>query len=367
MKEPKKTPFYEKHVQLKGSIVDYSGWYLPVQYQGIVSEVQQTRSGAGLFDVSHMGEVLVEGPGALDFLQRLVTNDVTTLTDGRIIYSPVCYPDGGTVDDILIYRYSSERYLLVVNAANTEKDLAWFKENAGSDVTISNISSATAQLALQGPGSLSILSSLTEQPLGRLKYYHFLPEVRLAGVKCIVSRTGYTGEDGFEIYCSPEDASTLWDAVWSAGQTGEQGLVPVGLGARDVLRLEAGMPLYGHELSPELTPLHAGLDRFVSFTKQPHFNGREALLQLKQSGLKVKLTGLELLDRGVLREGYRVFDGERDAGWVSSGTYSPTLQKSIGLAFLPPEMAVGTEVKVMIRGRAVSARVVKLPFYRRRS
>ena len=365
MTEPKKTPLYEKHVQLKGAVVDYSGWFLPVQYAGIVSEVYQTRRKAGIFDVSHMGEVLVEGPGTVDFLQRLVTNDVSSLTDGRVIYSPVCYPDGGTVDDILIYRYSRDKYLLVVNAANTEKDFAWFKENAAADVSLKNISAETAQIALQGPNSLQIMLSLTEQPLDKLKYYHFIPEVKLAGIKCIVSRTGYTGEDGFEIYCPPGEAAAVWEALWSADQAGDLGLAPVGLGARDVLRLEASMPLYGHELGPEITPLQAGLERFVSFSKEPHFTGREALLQQKEFGLKTKLAGLELLERGVLREGYRVFEDETDIGWVSSGTYSPILEKSIGLAFLSPDKVAGTGVQVMIRGRAFSARVVRLPFYRR--
>ncbi len=365
MTEPRKTPFYEKHVQLKGTIVDYGGWYLPVQYAGIVTEVHQTRKKAGIFDVSHMGEVMVEGPGAFDFLQKVVTNDLSSLTDGRIIYSPVCYPNGGTVDDILIYRYNRDKYLLVVNAGNTDKDIAWFEENAGKAVSLKNISAQTAQIALQGPNSLLIMRSLTGQPLEKLRYYHFIPEVKVAGIKCIVSRTGYTGEDGFEIYCSPQDAGAVWEAIWSAGQTGDLGLTPVGLGARDVLRLEASMPLYGHELGPKISPLQAGLERFISFSKKPPFTGRDALLEQKEAGLKKKLTGLALLERGVLREGYRVVDGEEDMGWVSSGTYSPTLEKSVGMAFLPPDQAVGSEVRVIIRNRAFRAQVVKLPFYRR--
>lgn len=365
MTEPKKTPFYEKHLQLKGAVVDYSGWYLPVQYAGIVTEVLQTRRKVGIFDVSHMGEILVEGPGAGAFLQKVVTGDLFSLTAGRVIYSPVCYPDGGTVDDILIYRYSDNKYLLVVNAGNTEKDFVWFQENAGKDLSLNNISAQTAQIALQGPNSLQIMLSLTDQPLDKLNYYHFIPEVKLAGIKCIVSRTGYTGEDGFEIYCPPGEAATVWEAIWSADQAGDLGLTPIGLGARDVLRLEAAMPLYGHELSPEISPLQAGLERFISFSKEAPFTGREALLKQKEAGLKKKLTGLALLERGVLREGYRVVDGEADIGWVSSGTYSPTLEKSIGMAFLPPDQAVGSEVQVIIRGRAFRAQVVKLPFYRR--
>ncbi|MEW5784009.1 MAG: glycine cleavage system aminomethyltransferase GcvT [Bacillota bacterium] len=367
MMEARQTPLYEQHMRLNGSIVNYSGWLLPVQFAGIVSEVNRARQKAVLFDVSHMGEVTVEGAGAEAYLQKIVTNDLSLLKDGAVIYSPLCYPDGGTVDDILIYRYNWDRFLLVVNAANTEKDYAWLMRHArnGESVALHNISVETAQIALQGPASPAILSPLTAVPLGELKYHHFLPEVELAGIKCMVSRTGYTGEDGYEIYCAAAQAGILWDAVMSAGRE-RLGLGPAGLGARDVLRLEAGLPLYGHELSAALSPLMAGLDRFVSFKKQIPFIGREALLEQKRVGPGKKLVGLTVTGRGVIREGYPVLAGDAEIGWVSSGTYSPTFEKSLGMAFLTPEKAVaGEELLVMIRGRAHPVKVEKIPLYRR--
>ncbi|HOA36160.1 MAG: glycine cleavage system aminomethyltransferase GcvT [Dethiobacteria bacterium] len=367
MAELQKTPLYEKHLALKADLVEYGGWLMPVQYEGIITEVRQTRRKAGLFDTSHMGEFLVEGPGAADFLQKVLTNDLSTLNDGRIIYSPICYPHGGTVDDILVYRCSAERYLLVVNAANAAKDYAWLSEKVTPQVSLRDLSAETALLAVQGPNSLALLLALTQAPLAQLRYYHFLPEVDLAGIKCLVSRTGYTGEDGFEIFCAPDKAEQLWDELLEAGQVRDLGLAPAGLGARDVLRLEASLPLYGHELSESISPLEAGLDRFVSF-KKGEFIGREALLHQKEEGLSRRLGGLILLDRGVLREGYPVFDSEREIGFVSSGTYSPTLNKSIGMAFLPPgEYPPGSVVEVIIRDKALRAQVVTTPFYRRES
>jgi len=365
MAELKKTPLYGKHQALGGDLVEYGGWLMPVQYEGIVSEVHRTRRKAAFFDTSHMGEFLVEGPAAADFLQGYLTNDAAKLYDGRIIYSPVCYPHGGTVDDILIYRYGPERYLLVVNAANAAKDWAWFSEGVKGGVSLSDLSDETALLALQGPNSEAVLSGLTRTPLEQLRYYHFLPEVELAGIRCMVSRTGYTGEKGFEIFCDSDKAGRLWDELMEAGRNFD--LTPAGLGARDVLRLEASLPLYGHELSEEISPLEAGLFPFVSFKKGP-FTGREALVEQKKEGLRRRLGGLVLLDRGVIREGYRVLDGEQEIGVVSSGTFSPTLNKSIGMAFLLPESAKpGEEVQVIIRNKPHRAQIVKTPFYRRES
>ncbi|MDY6826108.1 MAG: glycine cleavage system aminomethyltransferase GcvT [Bacillota bacterium] len=365
MSEAKKTPFYEKHVALEGKIVDYSGWFLPVQFpQGLVEEVHATRRKATLFDVSHMGEVSVEGKDAEAFLQKIVTNDISGLKDGAIIYSPVCYSDGGVVDDILIYRINAESFCLVVNAANTDKDYDWFLENLSGDVELQNLSPHFAQLALQGPESVAILQQITAEPLSGMKYYHFKKDVAVAGVKCIVSRTGYTGEDGFEVYCSNDEAPSLWDAIWEAGQ--KHDLSPAGLGARDVLRLEAAMPLYGHELEREITPLQARLDRFVALEKPVSFNGQEALRRQKQEGMNRLLFGLEMLERGVPREGYPVTAGEEEIGWVSSGSYSPTLDKFIAMAFLDPEaVKANEELKVVIRSRTYRARTTKLPFYRR--
>ncbi|HED23874.1 MAG TPA: glycine cleavage system aminomethyltransferase GcvT [Firmicutes bacterium] len=365
MDEAKKTPFYEKHAALEGKIVDYSGWLLPVQFsRGLVEEVHATRRKATLFDVSHMGEVSVKGNDAEIFLQKIVTNDISGLKNGAIIYSPVCYPDGGVVDDILIYRIDKNNYFLVVNAANTGKDYNWFLENRSGDVELENLSADYAQLALQGPESMAILQQITAEPLVEMKYYHFRKDVDVAGANCIVSRTGYTGEDGFEIYCSNADASDLWDALWEAGQIHE--LSPAGLGARDVLRLEAAMPLYGHELSRDITPLQARLDRFVAPGKAIPFNGREALVKQKQEGINRLLFGLEMLERGVPREGYPVTAGDKEIGWVSSGSYSPTLDKFIAMAFLDPEAVEETEeLRVQIRSRSYRVRTTKLPFYRR--
>ncbi len=362
---PKKTPFYEKHLALEGKIIDYSGWLLPVQYaEGLVEEVHSTRKDAALFDVSHMGEITVKGKDAEEYLQKLVVNDIATLKDNAIYYSPVCYPDGGVVDDILIYRFKGDHYFLVVNAANVEKDFAWFKENLFGDVVLENQSSEYAQIALQGPKSEVILQQLTGENLSEMEYYHFRPQVEIAGVNCIVSRTGYTGEDGFEIYCSNDHAAGLWDALWEAGQ--KYGLKPAGLGARDVLRLEASMPLYGHELGKELTPLMAGLKRFVALEKAVPFNGQDALRKQWEAGIPKKLVGLEMLERGVPREGYPVQIDDQEVGWVSSGSFSPTLEKFIAMAFIDPQEAeLGKEVLVAIRNRTYRARIVKIPFYRR--
>lgn len=365
MAELQKTPLYEKHVALNGDLVEYGGWLMPVQYEGIISEVRGTRHNAALFDTSHMGEFLVEGPGAAAYLQKVLTNDIASLTDGRIIYSPLCYPHGGTVDDILIYRYGQEKYLLVVNAANASKDFAWLSEKTKPGVTLSDLSLETALVAIQGPNSLEALQALTQAPLEKLRYYHFIPRVDLAGITCLVSRTGYTGEDGFEIFCEPGAARKLWDELEEVGRSRDLGIVPAGLGARDVLRLEAALPLYGHELSKSISPLEAGLARFVSFRKGDFF-GREALLRQKEEGLTRGLCGLILLDRGVLREGYRIFNDGREIGIISSGTYSPTLKKSIGMAFVTPEAAApGNMVEVMIREKVHRAQIVKRPFYRR--
>lgn len=366
MSEAKKTPFYEKHLALEGKIVDYSGWLLPVQYQkGLVEEVHDTRKRATIFDVSHMGEITVEGKDAEAYLQKILVNDISDLKDNAIRYSPVCYPDGGVVDDILVYRINGESFFLVVNAANTDKDFEWFQENLFGDVKLKNLSPEYAQVALQGPNSLDILQQLTDTPLAEMKNYHFLPEVAVDGLNCIVSRTGYTGEDGFEIYCNNDGAENLWDAIWEAGR--KYDLNPAGLGARDVLRLEASMPLYGHEMSKELTPLQARLDRFVSLDKEVDFNGGEALRKQKAEGMDRMLFGLEMLERGVPREGYPVHHEGKEIGWVSSGSFSPTLDKFIAMAFLDPEVMKSTsEVDLMIRTRSYRAKVTKLPFYRRK-
>lgn len=359
----KQTPLYEKHLALGAQMTDFGGWQLPVRYTDIIEEHNAVRSAAGLFDVSHMGEIFVQGPGAEAFLQRLLTNDVSHAAEGQCVYSPMCYEDGGTVDDLLIYKLGAQRFLAVVNAANTEKDFAWFRQNLTPGAEAENVSSSYAQLALQGPRAPQILARLTDAPLHELRYYHFMQNVTVAGVTMLVSRTGYTGEDGFEFYLAPEKAGQVWDALLQAGKT--DGLCPAGLGARDTLRFEAAMPLYGHELSPAVSPLQAGLGRFVRPEKGP-FLGREALEAQQNNGLPSVLVGLELVERGIVRAGCTVQAQGEEAGAVTSGSFSPTLRRSLGLALLKPQLSKpGTGVEVIIRGKPVGARVVPLPFYKR--
>ncbi|WP_371374585.1 glycine cleavage system aminomethyltransferase GcvT [Sporomusa aerivorans] len=361
----KQTPLYETHIKYGGKIVEFGGWLLPIQYAGILEEHKAVREKAGLFDVSHMGEVLVEGPEALEFLQKLVTNDVARLAETQVQYTPMCYPDGGTVDDLLIYKYSQEKYLLVINAANIDKDWNWLKENsAGYKVELANLSADTAELALQGPSAYAILAKLTDVPLTNLKYYWFLPEVQVAGKTVMLSRTGYTGEDGFELYCRPDEAAGLWEALMAAGK--EYNLTPAGLGCRDTLRFEAALPLYGHELSAEITPLEAGLGKFVSLTKGD-FNGGEVLAEQRQNGVRRKSIGFVLTGRGIPRAEYPVMLDGRRIGTVTTGSYAPTLGENIGLALVEADYAIaGQSFAIEIRGKQVPAEVIKKPFYHRK-
>lgn len=363
--EAKKTPLYEVHQKYGGRMVEFGGWLLPVQYSGIKEEHQAVRTKAGLFDVSHMGEVMVEGVEALPFLQRLVTNDVARLASGQVQYTPMCYLDGGTVDDLLIYKYGEETYLLVVNAANIQKDWDWILKNAQDfKVKLTNRSDEIAQLALQGPLAEDILAKLTAAPLKEIPYYRFMAQAEVAGKDVMLSRTGYTGEDGFEIYCKVADASYLWEQLMAAGK--DVGLIPAGLGCRDTLRFEACLPLYGHELSAEITPLQAGLSVFVKVDKGG-FNGREVLGRQKNEGVSRKIVGLEMTGRGVARAHYPVFAGDKEIGKITTGSYAPTLDKNMGLALLETEYtAVGQAVEVEIRGKRIAACIVAKPFYRRK-
>ena len=360
----KQTPLYETHLKYGGRIVEFGGWSLPVQYSGIKDEHQAVRSRAGLFDVSHMGEILVDGPDALAFVQKLITNEAAKLETNQVLYSPMCYQDGNTVDDLLVYKKATGHYLLVVNAANIEKDWTWMQENVGDfNVKLTNISDVTAQLALQGPLSESILSKLTAAPLAALKYYWFMPEIEVAGKMVLLSRTGYTGEDGFELYCAPEDAVSLWDALMKAGQP--MGLLPAGLGCRDTLRFEVCFPLYGHELSATISPLEAGIGMFVKWDKED-FNGRQALEEQKAKGIQRKIAGLEMVDRGVARAEYPVLAEGRQVGVVTTGSYSPSLDKNLGMALIQAEYAkIGQKLDVEIRGKNVAAQVIPKPFYKR--
>jgi glycine cleavage system T protein (aminomethyltransferase) len=361
----KRTPLYDEHRALGARLVEFSGWEMPVQYSGILDEHRAVRERAGLFDVCHMGEFHIEGPGALDFLQGLVPNNVARLADGQALYTQICNEQAGTLDDLLIYRLADARYMAVVNAGTMESDWAWFSKQAAghADMTLSNDSDTTGLIALQGPRALEILQPLTATELGAIAYYHFA-EGTVAGISCLISRTGYTGEDGFELYCASGDVVTLWRALLEAGAP--HGLIPAGLGARDTLRLEAGYCLYGHELNEQISPLEAGLGWSVKLEKGHDFIGREALLAQKQQGLPRKLVGIELRDRGVPRADYVILRDGKPIGALTSGTVGPTLGKAIGMGYVSPENAApGTEIAIDIRGKAVPAAIVPLPFYKR--
>jgi aminomethyltransferase len=355
----KKTPLNAVEHELGGKMIDFGGWELPVQFTSIIDEHQAVRTSAGLFDVSHMGEILVNGPESLTLLQKATCNDVSKLEDGRAQYNGLLYPTAGFVDDILIYRMSGDDYFVVVNAANTDKDYEWLVECAkGLDVKVKNASAEYAQLALQGPNAEKILKPLTDVDLASMKYYRFA-RGKVDGVPAIVSRTGYTGEDGFEIYVAPAEGPRLFKKLVAAGA------VPCGLGARDTLRLEAKMALYGNDIDHSTTPLEADLGWIVKLEKGD-FLGRDVLEREKAEGPRRKLVGFEMVDRGIARHGYPIVDGKEEIGVVTSGTHSPTLKKAIGLAYLPPgKSAPGTEFTVLIRGKEARARVVPTPFYKR--
>lgn len=357
-----KTPLYDIHIAAGGKMVNFHGWLLPVQYVGILQEHECVRTHAGLFDVSHMGEIEVSGEDAFDFLQRMLVNDIVS-KPGKAVYSPMCYPDGGTVDDLILYKQTDNSYLLVVNAANTIKDYQWLKENKTGRVTVINRSDEYAQLALQGPNAADVLKKLTREDLDQLRFFGYIPEVDAGGIKVMLSRTGYTGEDGFEIYCRPEDAGRLWYLLMESGAP--SGLSPVGLGARDTLRLEAAFPLYGQELSEGISPVMAGLKRFVRMEKAD-FIGREALAAQLQGNVKLKLAGFEMIDRAVPRNGYEIYSGEKKVGYVTSGGFFPTLRKNMGLALLDTACAdEGATIEVQVRNGLYNAKIVKLPFYKR--
>lgn len=361
----RRTPLYEAHKALGARLVEFGGWEMPVQYSGILEEHRAVRERAGLFDVSHMGEFRVEGAGALAFLQSLVPNDVSRLVDNQALYSQICRPDGGTLDDLLIYRRGEGRYMVVVNAGTMPKDWGWFSQHTAGrgDLTLTNISDETALLALQGPLAQRILQPLTETPLSEIVYYHFRPGA-VAGIDCLISRTGYTGEDGFELYCAPAQVVTLWNTLLEAGKPA--GLLPAGLGARDTLRLEAGYCLYDHELTEDITPLEAGLGWSIKLNKEADFIGKQALVDEKANGLRRKLVGIELRERGVPRAGYPIVkEGER-IGTVTSGTMCPTLGRAAAMGYVPPAVAqVGAEIAVDVRGKLLPAVIVPLPFYKR--
>jgi aminomethyltransferase len=360
MSELQRTPLREFHAAHGGRLVDFAGWEMPVQYKSILEEHKAVRRAAGLFDVSHMGEVEVRGPDAGRFLNTLVTNDVTKLFPGRVLYSPMCYPPGGVVDDLLIYQRAPEDYFLCINAGNIAKDLAWIREqSAGFAVTIADRSADYALLAVQGPQAAAIVQSLTGAKLGRVNYYHF-SEGTVAGVHCLISRTGYTGEDGFELYHAAGDALALANALLGAGAG--HGLELAGLGARDSLRLEAGYPLYGHELSADISPLTAGLGWTVKLDKGVDFIGRAALLAEKQHGSARRIVFFKTGDRRIVRADTPVLDdGGATVGRVLSGTLSPLLNEAIGSALVATP-ASAQPLLVDIRGVKLHLQLVKPPF-----
>ena len=349
----KRTPLYEKHIESNGKIIDFGGWELPVEYSGILTEHEAVRNKAGLFDVSHMGEILVTGKDAENYIQNIVTNDISTMENNQIYYSLMCYEDGGIVDDLLIYKYNTEKYFLVINASNTDKDYEWFVEHKFGDVNVENVSSQYAEVALQGPNAQAILQKLTAKNLDEIKFFYFSDDVQINGINALVSRNGYTGEDGFEIYVTPEDGPKLWDILLTEGKS--LGLVPAGLGSRDTLRFEVCLPLYGQEISKDITPLEAGLGFFVKL-KKDNFIGKDALEKQKAEGLKRKLVGFEMIDRGIARSHYEVFADEKNIGFVTTGTFSPTLKKNIGLALIDASYATeGNQIEVVIRNKNLKA------------
>ncbi len=360
----KRTPLYPLYAETgEPRCIDFGGWELPVQFYGIQKEHEAVRERAGLFDVSHMGEFLLNGPGVCDFISSLTTGDIAALENGQAVYTFMCYENGGVVDDLIVYRLGEDSYMLVVNAGNLDKDADWIKSRLPDGIEFRDVSGDTALIALQGPAAAQILRKVSDtEGLEELKPFRFIAQGSVGDVPALISRTGYTGEDGYELYVSAAGAAEIWRSLIAAGE--EFGLLPCGLGARDTLRFEAKLPLYGQELSADITPLEAGLGYFVKLGKSD-FVGREALAAQKEAGVPRKLVGLEMIDRGIARSHYPVFAGDRQIGEVTTGTQSPTLKRNLALALIDAEFApLGTQVEVEIRGKKLKAEVVKAPFYK---
>jgi aminomethyltransferase len=356
----KRTPLYAAHVRAGARMVPFGGWEMPVQYAGIVEEHRAVRRAVGLFDVSHMGEFEIKGPGALAVLQRLTTNDVGALAVGQVQYSLLCYPDGGIVDDLTVYRLDADRFMLTVNAANIDKDWDWVTEQGRGDARWKNISAGTALLAVQGSRAESLVARLADGDVTAVLYYHFVSG-SVTGVPALISRTGYTGEDGFELYVEAAEAETLWDALLDAGKDG--GIAPVGLGARDTLRLEMKYALYGNDIDRTTNPIEAGLGWVVKPAKG-EFIGRAAIERVKAEGPRRRLAGFEMVDRAVARHGYRILKDGAEVGVVTSGSYGPQVDRYIGMGYVATAHSkVGDEIEVEVRGKSQRARIVQTPFY----
>jgi len=360
----KKTAFCALHEQMGAKMVPFAGFYMPVQYEGLLIEHETVRTGVGVFDVSHMGEIWVKGPKALEFIQWVTSNDASVLVDGKVQYS--CFPNGkgGIVDDLLVYRINSETYLLVVNASNIGKDWNWISSQNKMNATLYNASDEISQLAIQGPLALKAMQKLTDTTVTDMEYYTF-KKLTFAGVKDVIfATTGYTGAGGCEIYFANEDADKIWKAVFEAGA--EFGIKPIGLGARDTLRLEMGYCLYGNDIDDTTSPIKAGLGWITKFTDEKNFIDKAVLLAQKKEGVSSRLVGFEMIDRGIPRHGYEIVDDENaPIGIVTSGTQSPSLNKAIGMGYVPTYLSMpGSEIYISIRGKRLLARVVKLPFYK---
>ncbi|WP_442589985.1 glycine cleavage system aminomethyltransferase GcvT [Pedobacter sp. AW31-3R] len=356
------TALTEKHISLGAKMVPFAGYNMPVQYEGINAEHATVRKSVGVFDVSHMGEFILKGEDALDLIQRVISNDASKLYDGKVQYAYLPNENGGIVDDLLVYRIDEKSYMLVVNASNIEKDWNWIQKFNTKEVEMHNISDQTSLLAIQGPKAAEALQSLTEIDLASMEYYNF-KKGTFAGVdNVVISATGYTGAGGFEIYCDNAHAEQIWDAVFEAGKSFN--IKPIGLGARDTLRLEMGFCLYGNDIDDTTSPIEAGLGWVTKFTKA--FTNAEALLAQKEAGVQRKLVGFEMIDRGIPRHDYEIADEAGNViGKVTSGTQSPSLQKAIGMGYVAKEFAKeGTEIYILIRNNKIKAKVVKFPFYK---
>lgn len=357
----KRTPFYPKHIEAGAKLVEFAGFEMPLQYKGIIPEHLKVREGVGVFDVSHMGRVEIKGKDSLKFVNWLVTNDVSVLVPYQAQYATMCYPDGGIVDDLVVYRLP-DKFLLVINAANTEKDYEWMKENKIGDLEIINRTDEISQLALQGPISEKLLQRLTDFDLANLGYYRSV-YCRIAGEEILISRTGYTGEDGFELYIPKEKSLKIWNTLFEEGKDFD--LEPIGLGARDTLRLEMKYCLYGNDIDASTNPLEAGLGWITKLNKPGGFIGAEALKRIKERGIERKLIGFEMKERDIPRPHFKILKEGKEIGGVTSGTYSPSLKKGIGMGYVKIDYAsVGTEIEILIRKKETKAMIIKPPFYK---